>query len=307
MKEVQMWKELKPRIKESGRYRYTTVLGFVFLSLFFIPWHSRISSPAIMKAENEARVHSLTPGVIREVYVKEGENVTAGQAMFVLSSPSLEDEIVRTRQELEVTQLRSRRRASNIDDLSNMQVVIQQLQELESRLKGLYELRDQLTIRAPITGSLVDVQGNLHPGRWINPDLELAHIAKLDNFLISGLINSQTLGQVELAQTAVFIPDELELDTIDARVIEIEDANVQVLESPYLASTYGGDIPVREGDNKSLVPEKSVYRITMKPIDNDGIVPRVVRGKVHIHGEARSFAFRTYDLIATVLIRELGF
>ena len=79
------------------------------------------------------------------------------------------------------------------------------------------------------------------------------------------------------------------------------------MDTLYFASIYGGDIAVREDKEKGLIPEDSLYRIKFEPIDNHKLIPRVVRGMMYIEGEARSFAFRTYDLIAAVLIRESGF
>lgn len=302
-----MWKEMKQQIVASQRYRLVTVLGFIMLSLFFIPWNTRISIPAILQATNKATIHSLSPGIIKDVLVKEGDEVAAGQAILVLESPSLDDEFARTLRQYEVTELRSQRRASNLDDLANMRVVFQELQELRSRLNGLYEMQDKLTVRAPISGKLVDMENNLHTGRWINSKLRLAHIAQLDSFSIMGVIEGKKLAQVKLNQEAVFIPNEPELDVVEARVIEIENANIQVLDSLYFASIYGGDVAVREDDEKQLVPEESIYKIKFEPQQIEQIIPRVVKGEVHIRGEPRSFAFRTYDLIATVLIRESSF
>ncbi len=307
MKEIKMWKEMKQQIIASQRYRLVTVLGFIILSLFFIPWNTRISIPALLQVTNKATIHSLSPGIIKDVLVKEGDEVAAGQAILVLESPSLDDEFARTSRQYEVTELRSQRRASNLDDLANMQVVFQELQELRSRLNGLYEMQDMLTVRAPISGKLVDMENNLHTGRWINSKLRLAHIAQLDSFTIMGIIEGKKLDQVKLNQEAVFIPNEPELDVVEARVIEIENANIQVLDSLYFASTHGGDVAVREDDEKQLVPEESIYKIKFEPQQIEQIIPRVVKGEVHIRGEPRSFAFRTYDLIATVLIRESGF
>ncbi len=307
IKEIKMWKEMKLLIKESQRHRIVTVLGFIALSLFFIPWNTRITTPAIMHAANKAQIHSLSPGVIKEVLIKEGEAVLAGQTLLVLDSPALEDEISRTQGKYELTKLRSQRRASNLDDLANMQVVLQELQELNSELKGLYELRDELTIRAPIAGKLVDIEDNLHPGRWINSKLKLGQIVQLESITVQGVIEGKNLAQVRVSQPAVFIPNELELDVVEATVSEIENANMQVLDSMYFASTYGGDIAVREDDQKQLVPESSIYKIKFKPAKIDQAITRVVKGEVHIKGDPRSFAFRTYDLIATVLIRETGF
>ncbi|MBT7952623.1 MAG: biotin/lipoyl-binding protein [Gammaproteobacteria bacterium] len=307
MKEISVWKDLKIQIKESSRYRHTTVLCFILLSLFFIPWNTRISTPAILQATNKITVHSISSGVISEVFVKHGDDVKAGQPLLTLDSPSLRNDIARTQRQYDVTELRSQRRASNLDDMANMQVVFEQLQELRSRLNGLNEMKEELTIRAPIDGTIVDMQSNLHSGRWINTKLRLIDIAQLDSVVLDGVIEGKKLSQVQVNQSAVFIPNEPELDVLDARVMEIEDANIQIMDTLYFASTYGGDIAVREDKEKGLVPEESLYRIRFETLDVKYIVPRVVKGKMHIKGEPRSFAFRTYDLIATVLIRESGF
>ena len=307
MKEISVWKEMKVQIKESHRYRYTTVIGFILLSLFFIPWNTRISTPAILQATNKTAVHSISSGVISEVFVNRGDVVYTGQPLLTLDSPSLRNEITRTQRQYEVTELRSQRRASNLDDMANMQVVFEQLQELRSRLNGLNEMKEELTVRAPIDGTIVDMQSDLHPGRWINAKLRLADIAQLDSVILHGVIEGKKLSQVQVDQSAVFIPNEPELDILDARVMEIEDANIQVMDTLYFASTYGGDIAVREDKEKGLVPEGSLYRIRFETLDVKQIIPRVVKGEMHIKGEPRSFAFRTYDLIATVLIRESGF
>ncbi|MFT5133601.1 MAG: putative peptide zinc metalloprotease protein, partial [Gammaproteobacteria bacterium] len=304
MKEIAVWKTMKDDIRASQRYRITTVICFIALSLFFIPWNTRIGTPAILQATNDATIHSVSPGVIKEVFVKEGDKVEAGEAILILDSPSLEDEINRAQRQYEVTKLRSQRRASNVDDLANMQVVFQQLQELQSRLDGFYEMKEELIVRSPIEGTVVDMDNNLHQGRWINSKLRLAHIAQLDTYTLQGVIEGRKLAQVKLDQEATFIPDEPELDTVDARVVEIEDANIQVMNTLYFASIYGGDVAVREDKEKGLVPEESLYRIKFEPLNLEKTIPRVVRGEIHIKGEPRSFAFRTYDLIATVLIRE---
>ena len=307
VKEFAVWNEMKDEIRQSNRYRLTTLICFILLSLFFLPWNTRIEVPAILRASNMTAIHSVSPGMVAEVFVNEGDEVSAGQPILVLGSPSLEDEITKTERQYAVTKLRSQRRASNIDDLANMQVVLEQLQELQSRLNGLYEQKDELTVRAPIDGKIVDLQNDLHPGRWINEKLRLAHVVGLDQLMLQGVIEGKELSQVGVDQDAIFIPDEPELDTIKARVIEIDNANMQVLDILYFASIYGGEVAVRKDKDKRLVPENSIYRIRFMPLHIDEYIPRVVRGEIHIDGKPRSFAFRTYDLIASVLIRESGF
>jgi putative peptide zinc metalloprotease protein len=307
VKEIREWNNMKIQIGESQRYRTVTVICFIALSLFFIPWNTRIVAPAIMEATHKATIHSVSSGLITRIFVEEGDMIKAGQPVLSLSSPSLENEIIKAQRELAVTEIRSQRRASNRDDLANIQVVLQQLEELRSRLNGLEEMEEDLVVRSPIDGTVVDMEKNLHVGRWINSKIRLALIAQLDSITLQGVIEGKKLAQIKINQEADFIPDEPELDTINATVKEIEDANIQALDTLYFASVYGGEVAVRDDKENGLVPEGSIYRIRFEPVNVNEVVPRVVRGQMHIKGEARSFAFRTYDLIAAVLIRESGF
>jgi multidrug efflux pump subunit AcrA (membrane-fusion protein) len=90
------------------------------LSLFFIPWNLRITIHAIL----QATIYSVSPGVIKEVYARSGDKVRQGQSILILDLPGLDDEIARTLRKYDVTELRSKRRASNDGDLANMQVVL---------------------------------------------------------------------------------------------------------------------------------------------------------------------------------------
>jgi putative peptide zinc metalloprotease protein len=120
MKEIKVWNTKKESIRESSRYRLTTVICFIVLSLFFIPWNLRITIHAIL----QATIYSVSPGVIKEVYARSGDKVRQGQSILILDLPGLDDEIARTLRKYDVTELRSKRRASNDGDLANMQVVL---------------------------------------------------------------------------------------------------------------------------------------------------------------------------------------
>jgi hypothetical protein len=61
-------------------------------------------------------------------------------------------------------------------------------------------------------------------------------------------------------------------------------------------------------NDKNLVPENSVYQVRLIMDEQLKNIPtNVIRGIVHIEGEARSFARRIYDIGASVIIRESGF
>ena len=118
-----------------------------------------------------------------------------------------------------MVELKTKRRVASPEDLANTQVLLQQLQELNSKLSGLYNLREKQTIRAPFSGIIVDIARNLHEGRWVNETLTLATVIQPEKSEIVGIIDGNNLDRIAVNQTAVFYPDEAELDEIEAGVV----------------------------------------------------------------------------------------
>ena len=306
-KEFRIWWELRERIRRSKRLPLIAVILLVGLFLFLVPMRTRIDIPAILQASNRAAIHALAPGKVLTIEMKEKQHVEQGDILLTLESPQLEKEINKTLKEISLVELKTKRRVASPEDLANTQVLLQQLQELNSKLSGLYNLREKQTIRAPFSGIIVDIARNLHEGRWVNETLTLATVIQPEKSEIVGIIDGNNLDRIAVNQTAVFYPDEAELDEIEAGVAEIVETNVSNLESPYFASIYGGEVAVREDQKQKLVPEESSYRVRLLPLEFVPIRDKVVRGEVYIYGKPSSFAGRVYSLVASVLIRESGF
>lgn len=307
LSELKVWWSMREKILASKRFSVLIAGMIVLLLLVLAPFSTTVSIPAVFTTENETSVYSVAPGRIKESLMKPDERVEKNDVLLVLESPMLDEEINKIEKEIEVIVLRTRRRAASAEDLAETHVLLEQLQELQSRLRGMMEMRDQLTIRAPISGTLVDIASNLHQGRWINEELRLVRIIEPEKIELVGIVNGIDLARLEVNQDAVFLPDEPELNEIRAKIVEIEDANARHLESLYLTSIYGGSIPVRKDKNGQLIPEKSSYRVKLLPQEQVYSIEKVARGRLYISGKPESFAHYAYDAVASVLIRESGF
>ena len=306
-KEIQVWWSMKDKIMASKRFPFLISGLVLFLLAIFVPFSNTVPIPAVFKTANEISVHSLSPGRIKSVHMHSGQSVNKNDMLLVLESPLLDEEIEKTKKEMEVIVLRTKRRVASPDDLAETHVLLQRLQELESKLNGLFEMQDELTIRAPMPGTLVDIASNLHKGRWINEELPLVRVIEKKSVELTGIITGNNLGRIEVGQNAVFLPAEAELDEIRAQIVEIEDANVRSIENLYLTSLYGGDIAVRQDKNGKLVPEKSSYRVKLFPVEQVYPIDKVVKGQLYISGKPQSFISYAYDVVASVLVRESGF
>lgn len=306
-KEISVWWKMREKIKQSNRYLFLIILCILLSVVFFVPLNTKVPVPAILKSSEQVQIYAVGSGRIRKITVNEGDFVKKNDVLLELESPLIEEEIKQTEKEIEVAQLKIKRRVASIEDLADTHVLYNKLRELESKIDGLYESRDQLIIRSPQNGVVVDLLDNLHSGRWINPSLLIARIIEPEKLELIGVVNGRELGRLNVDREARFLPDEPELDEFSAQLVEIEDANLKNLEGLYLASQYGGKIAVRSDEDGGLIPEESIYKIRLVPVDKSLTTRKVVRGMLYISGKPKSYAELTYEAFASVLIRESGF
>tara|TARA_R110002072_G_scaffold178580_2_gene334641 strand:- start:22513 stop:24639 length:2127 start_codon:yes stop_codon:yes gene_type:complete len=305
---IRGWWEMKSEIIKTRRFYLTLLIFTCLIILFVYPWNSTIKIPAVYKSEQKSTVFSLAPGYIDSSFLIEGKHVEANEILLILNSPKIEHEIETTLQEVDILKLQAKRIAASSEELSNIQIIIQQLQEARSKLNGLYEKKNELTIRAPLSGVVYDMQKSLHHGRWINERLPIATIINSDKPTIEGVVSEEGLARLHLQSSAKFIPENPQLNSIWAYVQEIDYANLQALDLQVLASIFGGKVPVQYDESNRMVPDKSVYRVrfNISPVE-DVFVEQIIRGVVHVEGETQSFINRAYKLVASVLLRESGF
>ena len=302
------WWSMRSMIIKSKRFYLSASIFLLFMLAFIYPWNTSIKVPAVYQSQEKITLYSSSPGYIENNLMKAGDIVKEGDILIKLSSPKLEYEIDTTLKQIDILRLQAKRIAASTEELANIQVIVQQLQESRSKLKGLYEKQNEFLIRAPIDGYIFDVEESLHENRWINPSLAIATIVQTDKPFFEGVVTENDLTRIKLHASAKFIPDNPQLNSIWGYVADIEQANLKNLESPALASIYGGQIPAQYNNEQQLVPDKSAYKVrfTISPVEGV-MVENIMRGVVHVEGKAESFFSRIYKMVLSILIRESGF
>lgn len=305
---MQGWWEMRSSIIKRKRFYISATIFLLLIVAIIYPWNTSIRVPAVFQSQEKTTLYATLPGYIENNLMKIGDVVKKGDVLMKLVSPELEHDIEMTLKEIDILRLQAKRIAASSEELSNIQVIVQQLQESRSKLKGLYEEQNKFIIRAPIDGIIFDLETSLLQGRWINPTLAIATVVQTDEPFFEGVVFEADLARIKLHATAKFIPDNAQLDTIWGYVADIEQSNLNSLQLPLLASIYGGQVPVQFNDEQQLVPEKSAYKVrfSVSPVEHIK-VDKVVRGVVHIEGKAESFLKRFYKMVASILIRESGF
>jgi putative peptide zinc metalloprotease protein len=170
------------------------------------------------------------------------------------------------------------------------------------------EKNEQLIIRAPLTGRVVDIASDIQVGDWLSTGLKVATVVDTENMEITAYLEEGQLDRIELGMPAKFYPENIENGVVDAYVRAIDMVAVTELDNPYQASTFGGGVAVREDQDGTMSLVSSHYRIELGIYGTDELnKDKIVRGTAVIEGNAVSFFSRVRKQFVAVFLRESGF
>jgi putative peptide zinc metalloprotease protein len=239
--------------------------------------------------------------------VHDGQVVQAGDALVILENPALEKEVRLAERTVEMWDYRLSRLASYGQDRDQRQVIAESLRAGLAELTGLEAKRDNLILTAPIAGVVRDPADSLAVGRWIDQKVPIAYLVDDRQMEIESFVPVDELAYVHVGQAARFVPLDLTRPSMQASVKEIAEVDEREFLVPYLASVYGGDVPVRKDHKGRLKSEVSVYRVRLSLDEASAHPDQIVAGHVQIEGESSSMAKRAWHQLAATLVRESGF
>ncbi|MDL2191399.1 hypothetical protein QQF40_08325 [Cobetia sp. LC6] len=114
---------------------------------------------------------------------------------------------------------------------------------------------------------------------------------------LTAWVEEEEVLRVDEGATAWFYPLAPVGKPLEMRVVSVEAQAVAVLEQPEMAAPYGGDLKVREGDDGQLELMRSLYRVTLEPVDFSQALALSMpgrRGMVNVDTEPRSLLSRTW-------------
>lgn len=306
-REVIGWWSRRAAFARTSRFLVTMSVFATLLLLACIPWSSRVAIPGVLQAGSYATVYPPAPGRIVAVSMEVGQAVRAGDTLLVLENPKLAKDAKLAQTQADLLDFRLQRQAGYVEDRERAQVLAESLRSKLAELDGFDEKQQRLVLQAPIDGVVVDQADSLYPGRWINEKLAVAYVVNAQTAIVVGLAPVEDLGVLAVGQEALFIPNDATRETARVRVTEIRDVDEQDFSVPYLASIYGGAVPVRKDPHGRLQAEQSVYRVELEVLDHGLQADQAVTGLLHVTGKTQSVAARVWDRIVAVMIRESGF
>ncbi len=304
-RELAEWWRRRDELRWNRRTTATLAALCGAVALLLVPWQSRVSVPAVLEAAEFAALYPPASAQIDSVHVRAGERVQAGQLLYQLRAPDLEQQLAQVGGEIELAQRLILRQAASPETLGQLGVLEQQLATGVASYRGLQARIERLQVRAPVAGVLRDVPSGLAPGLWINETVLLGRVVAPQRARLRGFVAGEELERIEAGAGGRFYPEDPTLSSLPLVVDRIETAGVQNIDTPYLSSSHGGAIAVREDRERGAIPTDAQYRVAMTA--SAGAPDQVVRGTARIEAGRISPLQRLWRTAAGIAIKESGF
>lgn len=278
------------------------ILGFAF----FMPLSGRVDVPAVVEPAHYERIFPPVPAKLEKILVRRDEPVRKGAVLFRFSSPQLSQRIKIARIERDLLEARLARLIADREDKSKRLPLLQELSALRATLDGYEREQEQLTVRAPFSGRIRDINTELHENRWVRVSTYLATLSDDHGYVAKGYISERDLWRVKNGGKGYFVPDDYLVASAPVSIGKIALAAETNLAIKPLTSVYGGKVSTRKEPDGSLAPVSATYLMTMPFTRQPGDVSKVSRGLVHLDGVAESMAARVWRKVLQVLVRESG-
>lgn len=306
--------EIRRWFSEGRRPRANLALlrtGLLVLALGFVllwPWKSELRLPAWLE-QTSTRIEAPFGGRVSLPVARE-DNVEQGELLAVVTAPEVSHRLTTAKRRLE--QLDWQRSASGLDRrlLHDSPVVQADLDVQRQRVSALEAEQATGRLSAPYSGKVHSLNPALQEGGWVGKGEWLVTLRDPHRVDLTAWVEEEEVLRIVPGAQAWFYPLAPAGERVEMRVASIEPQALAVLTQPEMAVPYGGPLKVREGEGGELELTRSLYRVSLTPVDQDKALALAIpgrRGVVNVETRPRSLISRTWREVLGVWRRESGF
>ena len=167
----------KDRIREWFHTRAGRILGITAILFMLVPlWRESVDARFVLEPSRRAIVRNEVPGTIKEVFAREGMNVSAAEPLLRLENLPLRSKVNSSEAEYTIASIRANQEAIHYADLGSALGHQHQLEQQSRQLR--LEARN-LELRSPIAGVVLTPRLADQLGAYVREGTELVEVADL--------------------------------------------------------------------------------------------------------------------------------
>ncbi len=304
-REAEVWWRRRADLSWNFATLRSVVVLVVALAVLFVPLDRDVRGPAVLGAARSQELYAVAAARVVAVPVLSGAMVAAGQVLVRLDSPDLVHQLALAQTHVATLRAELDRQPFDAKLRQEGAALHERWVTAMTDVAGLQAQIEQLIVRAPFAGRAVDVDESLTAGSWVAVHEKLLHVVSLNGAKGEVLVREADLSRLS-RRGAVFFAEWAELSPIACRVGAVDRINLAALDSPYLASTYGGAVRVQTDAAGVMVPIETLFRARLTDCRTGAAPRQEVRGTAHLSGDSQSFGGNLVRRAIFALQRELG-
>jgi len=289
---VQQLKLTREDLKPGGRWRRIGVVFGLPLALFlgacFMPMELKIKRVCAIELAEPEQVRPEVVGFVVEIFVKEGDRVTAGQVLARLENRELRQKLIMTEQRLRSTEGQLQR-ALGLDKPAEQQ----QLENLRKRYAAEAASArrdvDQLEVRAAHAGLILTKDLHLKTGMLLKSGELLCELTPLDPIRIKIPLNERQVRYVAPGERVEFKANSYPGSAFHGQIVDAPLVPITKNMPAAFSATRSGDVSTfidREGHE---VPVERIFAAQIDVQNPDAQLRPGMTGRAVIYAGQRPF------------------
>jgi putative peptide zinc metalloprotease protein len=304
-----LMRDLKVAVTRRAELRWPAVLrtGLVLAGLIAAaatPWAWPVDAPALLLHRAET-LYAPVDGRIVEAPPLSGEPVAVGAVVIRLAAPDLDAALADAQREAETLRWQLSVLGFEGRIANRAQVIETELRTTLARQRSLEQQLERLVIRTSLGGVVGDRAPGLVVGSWIGAGDPLVTVVERGASTTVAYVGEDQIARIAVGAEGRFYPADGIRPPVRVRVAALDPLPMRDLDQPVLASTLGGPVPVRPGEEGRLVPIQGLYRIELTGADL--VADGMVLGRVALEGPPQSLLGSVWRRTVGVARRELAF
>jgi putative peptide zinc metalloprotease protein len=304
MREVMVWWKLRAEIAARQRSWKTAAIGATALVVGCVPWISTVRAPAVLVANEEQAIYLPFASRLTGIHVSNQQVVKAGDVLFAAQAHDLERQYGKAVLEVRALEFEAARLHASDQAREGSIVIASRLARAREAVAALKQQQQQLVIRAPFSGKIVDLDPEIAEGLWLNEKYPLARLISTDAARIKGLLGDVDVERIVSGGSATFFADDAAVPQQSAHVATIATSSDGRLAELILADIHGGGVGASDRQGK-MMTHAGWFEVNLTT--RETAPTQLVRGVVHIEARAVSPIALAWRRVVRVLVREHGF
>jgi putative peptide zinc metalloprotease protein len=286
--------------------RLLTTLSLVtaFLIWFIVPWPHYEKFYGAIRPIQDQIVYVPVESVVRQLYVRRGDNVTSGQPLIETRSKPLLTKMGSALLDIDELQKEIVSLSQETKNVNYLAVKQSQLGKAKEYYEQLQQQDNQLLIKANFPGKVYEWDPDIKVGQALSQGTIIGRVVGPEGLYAIAYVPESHLNDFKVGQKAKVISPE-PLLIIMGTVVIISSNRVTNLEDYALASFNRGPLPVvADEKEQNIMLIESYYAVYIKIEGNNENLKFGQEVEIEIQGPWRSQLMTLVNYVRGILLRE---